>query len=201
MTIIASPQQQVKDISTFADIASVFLEAIKNPKLIDQIKSAMIEAEAISDEKRQEASDAAITITNSIQITSEAKKALADVEIARGFANSENAAQKAEIQKVSLELENSRASHKAMVDSEMAAIGKLKDEASLVKNEAEKRHAEADARKLDLDIRESNLNAGMAKLAEREVAIAKSEVALKSEWEKLAERKKKLVAAAMEGDA
>lgn len=195
-----SPMEEVSSISSFADVMLAFVEAAKNPQIVEDLKKRLIATVEISEEKRKEAADAAAAITESQRIIALAEKKLSDVEVARGFATKQSEIQKQDIQKALSELDGERATLKTKIDKHMADVDAHKTKADAAQKAIDERNKQLDLRDAALNVRESNVNAGSARLSEREAACVTRETSLGNEEAKLAARKKRLAAMATGDD-
>ncbi len=192
-----TPEQQVKDMLDVAQVALAFIEAVKNPKVVEELKASLIDASSMSEQKKKEAIDADAAIAESHRIIALAEKKLNDVEVARGFATQQAAIQKQDVQKALDELEGERAALKTKVDVHMANVAAYKMKAEADQKAVVDRNKQLDARESGLDIRESNINASHARLSERETVCAAREAAVKVAEADLALRNQRVIDAAM----
>lgn len=195
--IATDAEKQAENMITFSEVALAFIEAVKNPKAVEALRTSLIDAATMSDAKRKEAADAGIAIIESNKIIAKAEKALNDVEVARGFANQQAKIQKDEQAAALADLDGKRVAFKTEVDAKMAEIEAMK--ASLVASHTavDGRNTQLDARETAMNVRDSNINAKEARLGEREASVSAAEAAVKAAQDDLASRNQRLIDAAM----
>lgn len=191
-----NPEQKIKELIDFTQVALAFIEAVKNPKAVETLKASLIDAVAMSEAKKKEAVDADVAIKESNRIIAIAEKKLNDVEVARGFANQQAEIQKQDTQRALAELEGERATIKVKIDKHEVAVSAHKAMVEAAQDALDARKKSLDAQQTDLNVQISNLNAGLARLSEGQAALAAGQASLKAEEDKFTARKNKLAAMA-----